>query len=292
VLQANPEEVYIVEGELDACALVEAGIPATQVLGAHGAKDKPTEGDPIEQPGYAYVVDALKAGLGRVKKFIWCGDADGAGRILRDDMVRMLGAARFYFVEWPEGVKDANDVLLSDGMEPLGDLVQNGSLPWPVVDIYQLSGLPEPAPVTLWYPGSDEWWERKADWRRGRSASSPATPGSWQTALWNQIWFNVIKRYEVDLTDEERGARCLDQRSFFSGAPDQPADAGVVSRGGCDLRHGVPSGSCTSIPVTDWRRHAGERDDGYVLRCLRTLYQFATDMNCHVQVLAHPARMQ
>jgi twinkle protein len=24
---------------------------------------------------------------------------------------------------------------------------------------------------------------------------------------------------------------------------------------------------------------------------LRTLYQFATDMNCHVQVLAHPAKM-
>jgi hypothetical protein len=25
---------------------------------------------------------------------------------------------------------------------------------------------------------------------------------------------------------------------------------------------------------------------------LRTLYQFATDMNCHVQVLAHPAKME
>jgi len=36
-------------------------------------------------------------------------------------------------------------------------------------------------------------------------------------------------------------------------------------------------------------RGPGERDDEYVLRCLRTLYQFATDMNCHVQVLAHPA---
>jgi twinkle protein len=103
VLQANPEEVYIVEGELDACALVEAGIPATQVLAAHGAKDKPTEGDPIEQPGNAYVVDALKAGLGRVMKFIRCGDADGPRRILRDDMVRILGAARFYFVEWLAG---------------------------------------------------------------------------------------------------------------------------------------------------------------------------------------------
>ncbi len=37
-------------------------------------------------------------------------------------------AARFHFVEWPEGVKDANEMLLSDGAEALGELVQYGSL--------------------------------------------------------------------------------------------------------------------------------------------------------------------
>jgi len=57
VLQA--EAGLLVEGELDVCALVEAGVPVTEILGAHGAKDKPIEGDPIEQPGYAYVVQAL-----------------------------------------------------------------------------------------------------------------------------------------------------------------------------------------------------------------------------------------
>ncbi|HWX28644.1 MAG TPA: hypothetical protein VNZ53_14560 [Steroidobacteraceae bacterium] len=35
----------------------------------------------------------------------------------------------------------------------------------------------------------------------------------------------------------------------------------------------------------------GETMEQYVLRCLRTLYQFATDLNCHVQILAHPAKM-
>ena len=48
VLQA--EAGLLVEGELDVCALVEAGVPVTEILGAHGAKDKPIEGDPIEQP--------------------------------------------------------------------------------------------------------------------------------------------------------------------------------------------------------------------------------------------------
>ena len=58
------------------------------------------------------------------------------------------------------------------------------------------------------------------------------------------------------------------------------------------IRHGV-----RIVQVDPWNRleasrGPGERDDEYVLRCLRTLYQFATDMNCHVQVLAHPAKME
>jgi twinkle protein len=56
-------------------------------------------------------------------------------------------------------------------------------------------------------------------------------------------------------------------------------------------RHGV-----RILQVDPWNRlesarGPGERDDEYILRCLRTLYQFATDINCHVQVLAHPAKM-
>jgi len=41
--------------------------------------------------------------------------------------------------------------------------------------------------------------------------------GSWQTALWKQIWFNLVKRYEVDLTHEERAAAdaWINERYFF-----------------------------------------------------------------------------
>src|SRR5882724_3606050 len=129
VLFAESETVFIVEGELDACAMVEAGIHATQVLAAHGAKDKPSVGDPKEMAGYAYVDAALEAGLSKVKKFVWCGDSDGAGRVLREDMVKLLGAARFCFINWPEGIKDANEMLLKDGPEALRELVSDGSLP-------------------------------------------------------------------------------------------------------------------------------------------------------------------
>jgi hypothetical protein len=62
---------------------------------------------------------ASAAGLNQVEQFVWCGDGDDAGRILRDDMVKLLGAARFYFVEWPEGVKDADQRLLDVGVAAL-----------------------------------------------------------------------------------------------------------------------------------------------------------------------------
>jgi len=315
--------VYIVEGELDACALVEAGIPVSRVLAAHGAKDKPTEGDPRELAGYAYVEEALKAGLSKVQKIIWCGDADGAGRILRDDMVILFGAARFYFIEWPEGVKDANDMLLSDGAEALGELVRYGSLPWPVTGIYRLSELPEPAPMTIWHPGFPEW--------EGKVLLAPRTlsvvtghPGHGKTALWNQIWFNVIKRYDLafcgasfetrpkphvrrrlrtlisgqlerDMTDDERvrADAWINERYFFlEHHENRPTLEWFLDKAEVAvIRHGAKIVQADPWNRFEASRSSGERDDEHVLRCLRTLYQFATDLNCHVQIVAHPAKM-
>jgi twinkle protein len=45
-------------------------------------------------------------------------------------MVRLFGAARFHFVNWPEGIKDANAMLVSDGSEALRGLVEDGALPF------------------------------------------------------------------------------------------------------------------------------------------------------------------
>lgn len=122
------ETVYIVEGEWDAAALIEAGIPIEQVTSVpNGARDrKPGEGEDDELHGYDYVTEGLAAGLNRVKRFVFCGDNDPAGHTLRYDLARIIGPARFWFVDWPEGCKDANDYLRSDGAEAVRDLVKIG----------------------------------------------------------------------------------------------------------------------------------------------------------------------
>lgn len=325
VLQSKSDTVYVVEGEPDVCAMIEAGIPDDEVLGAQGAKDKRGKGDvPVkEMGGYAYVEEALEAGLSRKKKFVWCGDGDGAGHILREDMVKLLGAARFWFIEWPEGIKDANDMLLKDGAEALRELVRDGSLPWPVNGIYRLSELPEPAPMVLWEPGFPEW--------EGKVLLAPRTlsvvtghPGMGKTFLWNQIFFNVVRKYDVpfcgasfetrpkphvrrqirtllsgklerDMDDSERADadKWINERYLFLVHPDSRPDLGwfLDMAEVAVVRHGA-----RILQIDPWNRLEGSRAQGesetdYIGRCLRTLHTFAIDMNCHVQILAHPAKM-
>ena len=137
VLFSESETVYLVEGEFR-CLRDGRGwrSEATSVLACHGAKEKKSETEK-DFSGYAYVEAALAAGLNKVKKFVWCGDSDGAGRVLRDDMVSMLGAAKFWFVAWPEGIKDANEMLLKYGGDALRELVLYGALQWTVDGVYR-----------------------------------------------------------------------------------------------------------------------------------------------------------
>jgi twinkle protein len=323
VLRAAPATVFIAEGEFDVCALVEAGISEDAVLSVpNGAKERPAE-DPKEQRGYAYVDEALTAGLNRVKRVVWVGDGDGPGLSLRADMARLFGAARFYFVGWPEGVKDPNDMLRADGPEALHALVTEGALPWPTPGLFRLGELPEPAPMTIWQTGF-AGWDSKIKLAPGTLSVVTGHPGHGKTLLLQQIWFQVARQYgvgvciasfetrakphirrqlrtlhsgllerDMDLADMRRADEWIDERYSFMVHPEQrptlqwfldTAEVAVV-------RHGA-----RIVQLDPWNRleaargqHESETD--YIARCLRTLHVFAQDFNVHVQVLAHPAKM-
>lgn len=323
VLKGPLDEVYITEGELDACALVEAGVPPDRVLSVpNGAKERPAD-NPEEQRGYAYVDDALKAGLGKVKRFIWCGDADGNGHALRADMVRLLGAAKFWFVDWPDGCKDANDYLISDGPDAVLDLVTEGKQQWPVAGLYRLNELPEPAPLTIWSPGFPEWESKVLLAPRTLSVVT-GHPGHGKTAMWSQIWFQVVKAYgvpacvasfetrakphlrrqlrslltgklEKDLSEDEKRKAdgWINERYLFLQHPDQrPSLDWLLDMWEVAVvRHGARILQADPWNRLEASRGRDESETEYIGRCLRTMHAFAHDMNCHVQILAHPAKM-
>lgn len=321
VLTGSMETVYITEGEWDAAALIEAGIPIDRVLSVpNGASDKADEDD---IKGYGYVDEALAMGLNKAQRFVYCGDSDKAGNVLRSIIVKLMGAAKLWFVDWPEGCKDANDMLRTDGPDALMDLVVHGALPWPVDGLYRLHEVPEPAPMTLWDPGFPEW-EGKLKLAPGTMSVTTGHPGHGKTALWAQIWFQVLHRYgvgacigsfetkvkphhrrtirtlmtgklEKDLDhDEKRKVDAwIDAHYLWAIHPTkQPtlewmldmAEVAVV-RHGCKVLQIDPFNRLEST------RPSGESETDYIGRCLTALYVFAEDMNCHVQVLAHPAKM-
>lgn len=258
-----------------------------------------------------------------MKEVVWCGDNDAPGKVLRDDMVRLFGAARFRFVDWPEGIKDANEMLLKDGAAPLKELVSDGSLPWPVQGLYRLNELPEPPKLTLWSPGFLEWGDKIKLAPRTMSVVT-GHPGHGKTKLLGQIIFNIVRhecipaciasfetrpkphmrqqlrtlfigKLERDMSDEEKRVadKWINDRYLFVVHPEQRptlewfldiAEVAVI-------RHGA-----RIIQIDPWNRLEAARakdesETDYIGRSLRTLHTFAHDLNCHVQVLAHPAKM-
>jgi hypothetical protein len=80
----------------------------------NGAVEKPAMRR-TRRPRLCLCLEALKAGFPGSRNSYGAATWMGRPISLRSDMAKMLGVARFWFVDWPEGCKDANDVLRHEG---------------------------------------------------------------------------------------------------------------------------------------------------------------------------------
>jgi twinkle protein len=139
--------VVITEGEWDALAAIQAGVPAV-VSVPNGAPGKPTA-DLDTAKRYEWV-DRHAADLAQVREFIIAADDDQAGWNLRADLVALLGADRCRFVEYPALAKDLNEVLTEYGPERVANVLFSAK-PYPVQGLYTLDDFPERGEVRA-YP--------------------------------------------------------------------------------------------------------------------------------------------
>jgi len=103
------ETTIVCEGFMDKLAMEVAGF--TNCISAPSAP-------PAEAKNYNLnYLDGRD--FSKVKKFIMAGDMDAPGRRLMSELSRRFGAYRCWSVEWPEGCKDANDVLLAYGADKI-----------------------------------------------------------------------------------------------------------------------------------------------------------------------------
>ena len=124
-------DLVICEGELDALSFEEAGIFATSV--PNGAPSGEVKGSAAKK--FSYLWGKVIEGADRI---ILATDMDGPGRILSEEIARRVGKARCWNVRFPEGCKDANDLLVRDGKEALVECLK-AATPWPI------SGLRDPS---------------------------------------------------------------------------------------------------------------------------------------------------
>jgi twinkle protein len=147
VLKSPPVErggsVIVTEGEFDAIAAIQCGFEAT-VSVPNGAPATRID-DPLESNRYRFLWES-QADLEGVKKFVLATDSDGPGLLLAHDLASILGPERCYFVTYPEGCKDLNEVLVKHGPQEVSRVL-NEAKPFPVKGLYSMSDFPDSPPL-------------------------------------------------------------------------------------------------------------------------------------------------
>ncbi len=194
--------------------------------------------------------------------------------------------------------------------------------PWSVAGLYRLRDLPEVPPLPTWQTGFPEW--------NGKIHLAPRTlsvvtghPGHGKSHLTTQIWAYVVSKYELvaavasfETRPKPHYRRYL--REWYSHmreremGPDQIANADAwIEEHYRFLYHpeetptldwilamaeiAVSRDGARILQIDPWNRLESQRspketETEYIAYCLRTLHVFAKDMDCHVQIIAHPAK--
>ena len=130
--------MIITEGEMDCAALVECGYESTVSM-PNGAPMKVVDGkiDPQEDSKFRFVWEAKKQ-IEMAERIVICTDSDSAGQAAAEEMARRIGKDKCWIVEYPDGCKDANDVLIKHGKKAVDDMIA-GVRPWPINGLYDSS---------------------------------------------------------------------------------------------------------------------------------------------------------
>jgi twinkle protein len=152
--------LIICEGEIDAASWMQAG--ATRVVSVpNGARAEVGTDDivPEEDTAFSYLWEGghLRPEIDRFQKIIIASDGDRAGLALREELSIRLGRSKCYVVTYPDGCKDANDVLQTfgeRGQDMLMDMIDR-AIPLVADKLIPLIDIPERGPRIIYSAG----WE-------------------------------------------------------------------------------------------------------------------------------------
>jgi twinkle protein len=131
------DSVVIVEGEIDALSVVQAGFQS--VVSVPDGAPAPTTKNYASKFTY---LDQDPDPFELVQSIVLAVDADEPGQVLQRELARRLGSDRCSFVTWPSGCKDANDALRQGGKDLLQHCLKQAK-PFPVQDVVEVESISE-----------------------------------------------------------------------------------------------------------------------------------------------------
>lgn len=137
----NAKECVIVEGEIDCLTVYEVGYHTVISVPNGAAKGN-------QKLEY---LDNCWEWLEPLDKVIIMTDNDEPGILLREELARRIGKDKCYRVEYPEGMKDPNQVLVELGADKVLDMIKCAK-PWPIDGVIEVDDL-YPDIVQLWEHG-------------------------------------------------------------------------------------------------------------------------------------------
>lgn len=124
------DECIICEGEIDALSFEVAGYPNT-VSVPNGAPDLKAK----DLSKYFEYLDNTFEFFRGMKRIYLATDKDYNGKKLETELSRRLGRARCYVIDFPDNLKDANEVLVKRGRAALAQCVREAK-PYPVEGVF------------------------------------------------------------------------------------------------------------------------------------------------------------
>ena len=181
----DPSCVYLVEGEIDKLSVETVGLKSCLSV-PNGA------GTNLD------VLGAIEYLLDPVKKFVLAGDADRAGEGLQERLIRRVGPERCWRATWPQGYKDANEVLCGLGAIALRDILE-AATPIPIEGAFGLIDL-APELELLWKYGRPKGvycgWPALAEFykpRTGQWTVITGTPNAGKSSFCRALLINLAK---------------------------------------------------------------------------------------------------
>jgi twinkle protein len=306
------DKIYIVEGEIDALSLHEAGIYS--VCSVPNGASKGNQRLEYLDNCFQYFKDK--------KEIVLCTDNDSPGIQLRKELARRFGAYRCKYVDFGE-YKDANEILVTKGAETLRNVIKTAkNFPlegvlnieniWQSVLNYNENGVKN---YSIGLPNADNYFKMSF----GEWSVVTGIPNSGKSDVMDQVCCNLALKYDMRCAmfapesfpyegHIKRISNKLNETNCNNEQLNQTKDfiqdhffwvkidlenltlKGILNA----FRELVFQKGINVFVIDPWNMldHSAQRDHSYIGRSLSEITQFCQQTNTHLFLVAHPRKIE